>query len=77
MPELVKFPETAHNIPAMLRLLADEIDAGEHSDLTFIVAVMVTLKEGAITTETRGWGKCSPLEAVGALTWASDMLTKG
>jgi len=58
----------------MLRMLADEIEDGEHPNLQFIVAVLVDDK-GRIP-ETRGWGHCSPLEAIGALTLAARHLAR-
>jgi len=58
-----------------LRELADEIDAGEHADLDFIVAVLVSRRPGVISTGVRAWGECAPLEAAGALLWAANNLT--
>jgi hypothetical protein len=63
------------DIVGSLRRLADEIDAGEHDELWFIVAVLVD-DEGRLT-EVRGWGQCSPLEANGACAIAASDLTVG
>lgn len=72
---IVKLPSLANDIPAKLRELADAIDAGNHKDLDFIVAVLVSRRPRVISTDIRAWGECAPLEAVGALLWSANNLT--
>ncbi len=66
----------AVDIPVSLRSAADRIEAGDHPDLQFIVAVFVD-KNGGFTTY--GWGKMSSLEAIGALARAvcGDLVDNG
>ena len=72
---IVKLPSLANDIPAKLRELANELDSGEHEDLDFIVAVLVSRRPGTIRTEVRAWGECAPLEAIGALLLSANKLT--
>jgi hypothetical protein len=74
MSTVVSLPPQPADIPAMLRMLADEIDGGQHPDLRFVIAVLVDDKGRVI--ENRGWGQCSPLEAIGALTVAAGKLAR-
>lgn len=64
--QVVEFPSPVEILPS-LRAAADRIEAGEHPDLRFIVAVFVD-NNGGYTTY--GWGKMSVLEAIGALARA-------
>ena len=74
MSTVVPLPPQPADIPAMLRMLADEIEEGEHPNLQFVIAVLVD--EKGRVTENRGWGRCSPLEAIGALTSAAGHITR-
>jgi hypothetical protein len=71
-PKIVEFANPV-DIPAALRAAADRIEAGEHPDLRFVVAVFVEKNNGFTTF---GWGKMSTLEAIGALARAvrSDLV---
>ncbi len=71
-PKLVEFA-SAVDIPKCLRAAADRIEAGEHPDLRFVVAVFVGADDGFTTF---GWGRMSTLEAIGALARAvrSDLV---
>lgn len=59
--------ENAVDIPANLRRMADEIEAGEHPGLRFVVAVAVG--DNAKFT-AYCWGQASTLECMGALARA-------
>ncbi len=66
MPNVIDMPNSA-DIQAGLRKLADQIDAGEHPNLRFIVAVCMD-HDGEFTTFE--YGHASVLEAIGALARA-------
>jgi len=55
------------DIPRQLRELADEIEAGKHDGLKFIVAVLAYPHAG---TTVRGWGEYTIFEGIGALARA-------
>jgi len=74
---IVKLPSLANDIPAKLRELADEINAGDHKDLDFIIAILVSRRPEGISTDVRAWGECAPLEAIGALLLSANKLTSG
>lgn len=60
---------TLIDMPGMLRAAADRIEAGEHPDLRFIVAVFV---DDPGVFKTYAWGEmASPLEGIGALALAA------
>ena len=61
------------DIPTSLRRLADQIEAGEHEGLRFVVVVAV---DDNTRFATYGYGKMSTLEAIGALAraGAGDMV---
>jgi len=68
MAEIVPLDAGAYrDIPRQLRLLADEIENGDHPDLMFMLAV---LAKPHAYCEVRGWGEYTMLEAIGALTRA-------
>jgi len=65
---VIALPTVSGDVPAGLRRLADRIERGEEfPDLQFVVAVAVD-HDAAFTAFA--WGKCSTLEAVGALARA-------
>jgi hypothetical protein len=55
------------DIPRQLREMADKIDAGEHPDLRFVMAVLVGPNAGV---DLYGWGDYTTLEGFGALARA-------
>lgn len=67
-------PPRVGDIPAMLRKLADEIEAGEHPELTAVHAV---LDHDDCQLQIRMFGRMSgPYDSIGAFQTAIAMLTK-
>lgn len=72
--EVVKL-ETAADIPRTMRMIADQIEAGEHGEVKFVVAA-IARKDGAELPEVFCWGTASNLEIMGAFSVAHHrMLT--
>ncbi len=67
--EALHFPSHRADIGVSLRDLADRIDAGDYETVRF--AVCGLLAEGDKLT-VFAWGKCSDLEAAGALSWMAQ-----
>jgi hypothetical protein len=58
LAEVIAFPPRCGDIAAMLRLMADEIEAGEHGDVVHIVSVV-----SGNRVDVRAWGSCDGLTA--------------
>lgn len=56
-----------NDISGGLRRLAAAVEAGEHPDLQFVVAVAV---DRNASFRVWAWGQCAPLETIGALARA-------
>ena len=65
--QVVNLGITGNDISGGLRRLADAVDAGEHPDLQFVVAMAV---DRGASFRVWAWGQCSPLETIGALARA-------
>ena len=59
---VVQMPPMCSDVAAMLRLLADQVDAGEFGDDVSVVNVVCGDK-----VQVRGYGRMAGLEAVGVL----------
>lgn len=55
------------DIPRQLRMLADQIEQGEHPELRFIIAVLASAHN---QYEIRGWGEYTIWEGFGVLARA-------
>jgi hypothetical protein len=69
---VVSFPGINYNdVPQMLRELADQLEGGAYGEIKGLVYAF--LNDGA-DVYTNTFGKVSPLEACGMLSWASTMI---
>jgi hypothetical protein len=62
LAEVIAFPPRCGDIAAMLRLMADEIEAGEHGDVVHIVSVV-----SGNRVDVRAWGSCDGLTSIATL----------
>lgn len=70
--KVVPFPNPSLNdIPAMLRILADDIEAGNYG-FTAGAAMVLETEDSVINF---GWGVADGLRAIGLLTAGAAMLT--
>jgi hypothetical protein len=71
---IVEFPKPSlHDIPQMLRNIADDIEAGDFGS----VQSGVMLLETDQTLHTFGWGDAEGFKAVGMFQTAAQMLSAG
>jgi nitrate reductase NapAB chaperone NapD len=70
---VVAMPPRANDVPAQLRRLADEIEAGRVDDDAHIVTV-ITRETGEI--EVKGWGRVDNLTAIATLNLGLLWLTR-
>ena len=70
---VVPFPERdIHDIPRLLRQMADDIEAGEYGSVTSLAAVL----ENEETILTFGFGAADPMRAIGLFTTGSTMMAQ-
>lgn len=69
--KVVPMPARCGDVTAMLRQLADEIDAGDYEEDVSVLTVICGDR-----FDVRGFGRVSGMEAVGYFHLAADHLTK-
>ena len=65
--KVVELGIVGNDVVGGLRRLASAVEAGEHPDVQFVVALAV---DRDASFRVWAWGQCSPLETMGALARA-------
>ncbi len=72
---VVEFPTTSYaDVPALMRKVADRIEAGEYGPIQFAAAVLVTQDCRAMPFM---WGLASRFEILGAIEAVKDTIATG
>jgi len=72
---LVEFPRTSYaDVAALMRKVADGIEAGDYGEVQFVASVLVTADCKAIPFL---WGQGSRFEVLGAIEAVKDTIATG